>query len=149
MDTSALDATPEQLTGAGIFHIDRQRAFKPRIVVPAAPAAPAAIVRPISNPRIRTPAIAVWAVVAGFHLKGSSRDDIDVRVFSDMPHPSTLELSGNSGIRALAHERTVVRGRFRRDRIHRWCGLECECPDGSEVDAAPVVVAVLRQSGCG
>src|SRR6185503_17832541 len=117
---------------------------------PAAPAAPAAVVRPISNSRIiGPPAIAVRAVVAGFHLEASTRDDINVRVFCDVPHPSTLELSGNRSIRALAHERTVVRGGFRRDRIHWRRGLECECPDAREVDAAPVVVAVLRQGGCG
>src|SRR5262249_3141945 len=53
------------------------------------------------------------------------------------------------GLRALAHERTVVRRGFRRDRIHWRCGLERECPDAREVDVAPVIVAVLRPGGCG
>ena len=41
MDMFTFDAAPQQRTGPGIFHINRQRAFNPRIRVPA-PAAPAA-----------------------------------------------------------------------------------------------------------
>src|SRR6476620_11981862 len=108
MDAFRLDAAPEQLTAPGIFHINRQRALQLRVhaAVPSAPAAPAATVvrRAISNRCIRTPPVAGPAEVAVFHLETSPRDDIHVRILIDAPHPATLELSGNCGIRALAHE---------------------------------------------
>ena len=100
MDALCLEATPEQRAGLRVLHVNRQRAAEFFVHIAATVPAVISVSTPIRTIR--------RAEVRVFHLVAPVRRDEDIGVAIGALHPACLELSGDSRLRALPHERAVV-----------------------------------------